>query len=62
MKIRIEVDNKINENEVIIRCNELSEEVSNIQNILLDMISNKKGIIFYRDDSEYYISLEEILF
>ena len=27
MKIRIEVDNKIKENEVIIRCNELSEDV-----------------------------------
>ena len=31
MKIRIEVDNKITENDVIIRCNELSEDVKNIQ-------------------------------
>jgi len=62
MRIRIEVDNKINENEVIIRCNELSEEVKNIQIILGDMLSNKKGMIFYRGDAEYYLSLEEVLF
>ena len=62
MKIRIEVDNKIYENEVIIRCGELSEDVKNIQNILRDMLSHKKRITFYRGDKEYYLSLEEILF
>lgn len=62
MKIRIEVDNKINENEVIIRCSELSEDVKNIQIMLHDMLSHKKCITFYRGDTEYYLSLEEILF
>ena len=62
MKIRIEVDNKINENEVIIKCSELSEEINNIQIMLDDMLSNKKRIAFYRDDIEYYLPLEEILF
>ncbi len=62
MKIRIEVDNKIKENEVIIRCNELSEEVKNIQILLGDMLSNKNCITFYKGDTEYYLSLEEILF
>jgi DNA-binding LytR/AlgR family response regulator len=62
MKIRIQVDNKIKENEVIIRCSELSEEVKNIQIILDDMLSHKKHITFYRGDTEYYLSLEEILF
>lgn len=62
MKIQIEIDNKIKENEVIIRCSELSEEVKNIQIMLDDMLSHKKCIIFYKDDTEYYLSLEEILF
>ncbi|MDZ7548823.1 LytTR family DNA-binding domain-containing protein, partial [Clostridium perfringens] len=62
MKIRIEVDNKIKENEVIIRCSELSEDVKNIQIMLDDMLSYKKQITFYRDDTEYYLSLEEVLF
>lgn len=62
MKTRIEVDRKINENEVIIRCSELSEEVKNIQMMLHDMLLHKKRITFYRGDTEYYLSLEEILF
>ncbi|WP_138204096.1 LytTR family DNA-binding domain-containing protein [Haloimpatiens lingqiaonensis] len=62
MKIQIEVDNKIEENEVIIRCSELSEDVKNIQIMLDHMLSYKKRITFYKGDTEYYISLEEILF
>ncbi|MBN3346407.1 DNA-binding protein [Clostridium botulinum] len=62
MRIRIEVDNKIEEDEVIIRCSELSEDVKNIQIMLGDMLSRKKQITFYKGDTEYYLSLEEILF
>jgi len=62
MKLRIEVDNKINENEVIIRCSEFSEEVKNIQTMLQDMLAHNKSITFYKGDTEYYLSLEEILF
>lgn len=62
MKIRIEVDSKIKENEVIIRCNENSEDIKNIQAMINEMLLSKKHIIFYKDDSEYYLSLEEILF
>ena len=46
MKIRIEVDNKIKENEVIIRCSELNEEVKNIQIILADILSQRKQYNF----------------
>ncbi|SDP14177.1 LytTR family DNA-binding domain-containing protein [Clostridium gasigenes] len=62
MKIRIEVDNTIKENEVIIRCSEINEDVKNIQIMLDDMPLYKKCITFYRGDTQYYISLEEILF
>ncbi|AGX43446.1 response regulator of the LytR/AlgR family [Clostridium saccharobutylicum DSM 13864] len=62
MKIQVEVDNKIKENEVIIRCSKLSEEVKNIQSMLDDMLSNNKRITFYKGDTEYYLSLEEVLF
>lgn len=41
MKISIEVDNKIKENEVIIRCSEISKDVKNIQIMLNDMLSHK---------------------
>lgn len=62
MKIQIEVDEKIEENEVIIRCNKLSKDVKDIQTVLEDMLSQRKSIIFYKNDTEYYIPLQEILF
>lgn len=62
MKIRVELDNKIKENEVIIKCNELNEEVKNIQIVLGEMLLEKKHITFYKGETEYYFSLEEILF
>jgi len=62
MRIRIEVNNEIKENEIVIRCSDLSEDVKKIKFILEDVLSNKTDIIFYRGDTEYYISLEEILF
>lgn len=62
MKIRIEVDNEIKENEIIIRCNELNEEVKNIQSVLGDLICIKKSITFYKGETEYYLALEKVLF
>ena len=62
MKIRIEVDKEIQEDEVIIRCKQLNDDVTNIQKALTDILSKKTQIIFYKNNSEYYIPLSEILF
>ena len=62
MKIQIEVDRNIKENEIIIRCSELNKEVKDIQRILADILAQKNQIIFYKGDTEYYLSLEEVLF
>lgn len=62
MKIRIEVDERIEEDEVIVRCSQLNEEVSNIQKAITEIIAQKTQITFYKDNVEYYISLAEILF
>lgn len=62
MKIRIEVDEKTKDGEVIIRCNELNSEVVEIQKLIKDVLAQKTQITFYKSNTEYYISLEEILF
>ena len=62
MKIRIEVDKEIQEDEVIIKCKQLNDDVTNIQKALTDILSKKTQIIFYKNNSEYYIPLSEILF
>jgi len=62
MKIRIEADSTIEENEIVIRCTELTEEIKNIEAELEEMLSYKNQIEFCRGDTEYYLPLEEILF
>ena len=62
MKIRIEIDEKIVEEEIVIKCNVLSSQVKNIQSTLTDLLSQKTQINFYKKDQEYYIAMEDILF
>lgn len=62
MKIRIEFDEQLKEEEVIIRCSTLSEKVQKIQNLLSDMADTPKNIILFKNDTEYYLNLDKILF
>ncbi|MDO5522346.1 MAG: LytTR family DNA-binding domain-containing protein [bacterium] len=62
MRIRIEVDDRIKENEVLIRCGQLTDEVYELQKSLTGMMSKKKEMVFYKGETEFYIPLEEILF
>lgn len=62
MKIRVEIDSQAQTDEVIIRCKSLTDEVAQIQKAVSDLIAEKKRIVFYKRDAEYYFPLEEILF
>ena len=62
MKIRIELDNQIKEDEVIIKCSELSEEVTKIQRVISEILEEKREMIFYKENKEYYLSINDILF
>lgn len=62
MKIRIELDNEIEESEVVIKCSELTEEIRRIQKVVSELISEKKQMIFYKENTEYYICVDDVLF
>ena len=62
MKIRIELDSEIKENEVIIKCSELSDEVTRIQKVISELIAEKREMIFYKENTEYYICIDDVLF
>ena len=51
LRIRIELDNAIEENEVIIKCRELSEEITKIQKVISELIAEKREMIFYKDNT-----------
>lgn len=62
MKIRIEVDETALENEVIIRCAGLNKEVQLIQQTLSNMGTGLQNFSFFKGETEYYLTLDEILF
>ncbi len=62
MKIRIEIDENLTENEVLIRGSSLTEEIAAVQQAVTEVIARKQTLTFYKNETEYYIPLDEILF
>ena len=62
LKIRIEITDGIEEDEVVIRCRELTGAVNDIQKTVSEKISKAANIVFYKDKDEYYFPLANILF
>lgn len=62
MKIHVELGESIKEKEIIIKTNTIDNEVLDIQKIISESIQSKSKITLIKEDSEYFISLEDILF
>lgn len=62
MKVRIEIDDKLNEDEVIIRCNRLDEKTQKVYNTLMELAKESKHLMLYKGNVEYYLPLDHILF
>lgn len=62
MKLKIEIDESLEENEVLIRCQELTEEISAIQKAVCEVSNASQKFTFYKGTKEYYLMLNEILF
>ena len=62
MKIVVEVNEWLEEDEVIIRCREINETTTRIQEAVQDISNMKMQFVFYKNNTEYYLSLDELLF
>lgn len=62
MKIKIELIDNLEEDEVLIRCSHLSKEIRQIEELLNKSGTQQKGITGYKQDMEVFLSLEDILF
>lgn len=62
MKVQIDIDEKLQENIVIIRCNKLDENIQKIQAMVMDSIKESKYLVLYNENTECYMPLENILF
>ncbi|MBO5472909.1 MAG: LytTR family transcriptional regulator [Lachnospiraceae bacterium] len=62
MKIRIEIDEHAAEEEIVLRCRELNEDVIAMQKRLVGVINEGMKLAVTKGDAEYYLNLSEILF
>lgn len=62
MKIRVEIDESLEEPEVVIRCSTITEEIQQLQSVISNEYSSGQKFVLYKDDREYYVALQDILF
>lgn len=62
MKIRIELYQEQEDDEVIIRCRELNDTVKRIQDAIASFAGTKRTIVLYHGEVECYVDVEDILF
>lgn len=62
MKIKIEIDEQLKEDEVTIRCRELSDQIEQLQRAVREIGASSQRYVFQKGESQYYLSLDEILF
>lgn len=62
MKLRLEVDENLVENEIFIRCTEMTDEILHLQKQLQEILHTSAQMAVYQGDTEYYLKLSEIIF
>lgn len=61
MRVKIEIEDDLEE-EIIIRCKSINETIKKIEKAITDINNEAKGFVFYKNEKEYYLSLNKILF
>lgn len=62
MKVRIDIDDNLEEDEIIIRCRKLDERTQKAYSLLMDFSKGSQSLMLFKENVEYYIPLDEILF
>lgn len=62
MKVRIDIDENLNDDEIIIRSRKLDDRTQKVYDTLMEMTKESKHLMLYKGNVEYYLSLDHILF
>lgn len=62
VKIRIEIEDGVEDMEVVIRCGSVDNTVLDMQNHIASFAFSKPSMTFYKQNQQYYFPLESILF
>lgn len=61
LKIRIEMSEGVQE-EVVIRCREITPEIIRLQRLLSGDSDRSNQFLLYKGDTEYYLNVNDIIF
>lgn len=62
MKVKIEIEEGLEEEEVVIRCGSLNDSVIGLQNYISKQGSGKRCLTLTNGETEYFVPLEDIYF
>ncbi len=62
MKIRVEIDDTLMDEEILIRCRELNEDTLNLQKRLAEMVQSSLQLHVEKGGAEFFLKTEEIVF
>ncbi len=62
MKVRIDIQSDLEEDEIVIRCASINETILQIQNLISNFGMATKSFTLLKGDTEYFIPQEQILF
>lgn len=62
MKVRVEVDEDLQEECIVIHCRRLDERILKMQDVLTENTAANHSVLLRKEDTEYYMPLDEIIF
>lgn len=62
MKVRVELTDGAEEDEIVIRCGSVDDNVREICRYLAGKSGRESGVVFFKENREYYFPLGDVLF
>ena len=62
MKLKLEMVPEMEETEVIIKCANIDSDILRLQQVIDEFMHGKNSFVFFKEDTEFYFSVEEVLF
>lgn len=62
VRVRVEIDEKISDKEIVIKAPKYDAEVAQLYDSIQRRSAKVQQLVFYKGTSEYYLSLDDILF
>ncbi len=62
MKLKLEMMPEMEETEVVIKCANIDSDILRLQQVIAEFMHGKNSFVFFKEDTEFYFSVEEVLF